>query len=245
MTTSAQALNQLLSVANKHPNKNDKFLKVVAAHLGLLNKSAEVEVIQLLVRLLDRIDADIETMNVGEEEKTHARKFLGPFANIRNFSHLHLNIQQAKDNFLKADHLVGLMSLHLALSGHTNYFDLDSETKKYAEDVRRLRDEMLDLDLPTYAKKIVTARLAQIASMLENFYAFGPDALQAEIEALVGAIVVNPPNKDSKASASYGRTVAVLLAILAGLKSVDSALGATLSMSEKGKALLELYSPDD
>jgi hypothetical protein len=245
MTTSAQALNQLLAVASSHKPIEDKFLPVLANHLQLDRENSELEVVALIQRLIKQIEKDIATAEFAEDENLHVTRFLVPFNNILAFNHLNMTIKQARDHHLKPDHLVGLTNLHLALSARVDYSDLNKDIKEYADELRNIRGQIIELDIPERARRVISDRLNQISSMLDNFYAFGPDALQSEIEALVGVLVLNPVTEVASKKPAYGAMIAALLVVLTGLKGVDTALGATLSASKKGMALLELYSGDE
>lgn len=245
MTTSAQALNQILTAASSHRPFEDRFLSVVALQLGLECDRPEVEAIDLLLRLLLRIEADIEEIPASQDEKERAHKYLVPFGGLKNFSHVYMSIKQAKDNFLKAENLIGLVHLHMIISKHKKDFDIDSETKRYADDIRQLRSEILEIGLPLSVQKIVSARLAQVAAMLDTFYAFGADALQTEIEAIVGKIILHPPAKDTAQSDTIKKVFGTLFAVLNGIKAADAGVGSAISITQKGYALLKLLSSSD
>ncbi|MEM8647889.1 MAG: hypothetical protein AAGF86_16300, partial [Pseudomonadota bacterium] len=138
MTTSTQALNQLLAVASKHRDPQTLFVAAVAEHLGLDGPDAEPQAVTYLYRLVKRIRDDIESLPLEESAKSQARSYVTPFSGLESFAHIHLNIQNAKNNFLKPDNMVGLVNLHMAMSGHVEFIDLDKNTKALAAKFRDL-----------------------------------------------------------------------------------------------------------
>ena len=198
MTTYALELSQLLAVANRHTVKTDKFLDVISEHLGFIGPQSRTMSTELLVKLVNGIEYQIEELPHDEGVKQVARKQLSPFKGIQDFSQIHLNIDNAKRNFLNSDHLVGLTNLHMALSGHFNQPNFPSDAKKLAEKFRSMEKEIPQTELPEEAIRAIQERIQQITVLLENANAFGPEKIKREIEALMGAIFVNAPQTKGK-----------------------------------------------
>lgn len=239
LTTSALALNQILSSVSRAA-KNVKFTTAVADQLGLDGLDAEPEAVKHLYLLVERVKRDIEGLPFDDVLKKQAMSMITPFNGLANFGHIHMDIANSKANFLKPENLVGLTNLHMTLTGHVEYSDLPPETKKIADEFRELRDAIQAVNFPPRLKEVLQKRVSQIISMLENFYFFGADALQQEIEALVGAMVINPPNKGDKAEGVFSRMTAAITLTLKGLKTVDKGMGTVLAIEDKGEALMEI-----
>lgn len=238
MFTSAQALNQILSAASQHNKPKDNFIKVVAKQVGLTGPDAEPEIIRRLYLLVNEIKADIDGLPLDDAAKAHARAFVNPFEGLVKFSHVHMNIEQAKQHFLKPQNLVGLTTLHMILSGHTRREDLDDDTKNLSEEFRKLQDEILKASLPNDIKDILIKRTIQIVSILEHYYFFGPKALTEQLQALVGAMVVNPPGEEKEIKTLYQRLAEAVGKTFFGLEKVDRGLGATIGAGDKAAQLI-------
>lgn len=240
MTTSAQALNQILSSVSR-VRKDEKFTTAIADQLGLGGLDAEPEAVKHLYLLVNRVRRDIEELP-DDALRKQATSMIVPFNGLVSFGHIHMDIANSKANFLKPENLVGLTNLHMMLTGQVEYSDLPPETKKIADEFRDLRDQIHAANFPPRLRDILQKRVSQIISMLENFYFFGADALQQEIEALVGAMVINPPSKDNKARGVFSGLSAAIASTLKGLKSADKGMGTALALKDKGEAIMEIVS---
>lgn len=240
MTTSAQSLNQLLTIANGHRPETDRFISVIAEYLGIGGPNAEPEVILRIYLLVSKIESDIESLPIDESSKQLARTHLAPFMGLKSFAHFPQNIKQSKQNFLHPQHLVGLTNLHMAISGHIKSGDLDKTTKKLSAKFHEMRDEVASSVLPDQAKRVLLKRLGQISSILEHFDVFGAEALQEEVEALVGAIVVNQQKCGKSNSGIFRKLAKITGTLLLVLKGADVGLDSALSIAENGPALIEV-----
>lgn len=244
MTTSALSLYQLLAVTRSNKTPTDKFLTVLADNLELTDPDAEAQVVQLLVNLILNTEADIEKLPVADDMKAHLRRHVAPFKGISNFSQIHFDVKNARANFLKPEHLNGLTDLHLALTGHIERPTVGKDAKELAARFNRIREEILDADLPESMKLVLLKRTGQIASILEHFYAFGAQALQEELEGLVGAMVVNPPTNDLKNGSLIKRLAGLSVAGLVVLTTVDASLEKTVSIAENANKLIEIVAEE-
>lgn len=117
MQTSALSLQQILSVASSSQDRNALFLDVLADHLSLQGPDTHAQVISILLLRFAETREDIANLPVDEAMQKHLEKQLRPFSAVENLQHVHMNIDAAKKHFLKGDNLVGLMNIHLALTG--------------------------------------------------------------------------------------------------------------------------------
>ncbi|MEC9433943.1 MAG: hypothetical protein VYD87_13655 [Pseudomonadota bacterium] len=240
MHTSALSLREILNVASASKENKSNFLQVVAEHLALRGLGARSQVVSILVSRLLEIKADIEVLPVSEEMKDHLRVQLRPFNAILNFQHLHMSIEQAKAHFLKPESLVGLMNIHLALTGHVVRTVLESsDAESLAESFRVIARQIESEDLPESLRRSLLKRTYQMASILDHYYAFGPDDLQEELEGLVGAMVVSPPPQGSKVAKIYRDLATLAVAGLGLLAAVDTSLGKVVSITENASKLVE------
>lgn len=178
MQTSALSLQQILAVASSAPNKQANFLQVLADHLKLQGPDAKTQVISILLSKLSQIKEDIGTLPIDDKMKNHLNNQLSPFSGILNLSHIHMNIDNAKNNFLKGDHLIGLTNVHLALTGHVSRDNIErEEAESLAESFRSLAVKIKNERLPESLKHSILKRTLKMASILDHYYAFGPDDL--------------------------------------------------------------------
>jgi hypothetical protein len=241
MTTSAGALTRLLSIAVHHNNPSDKFAKVVADRLSLEGDDCETQAILRLHYLITQVHKDIEQLPFDDARKKRLKTFITPLNGLHNFSQSYVDIATAKNNFLKGDVISGLMNIDDALSGNVDYRDFDSKTKEFAEKLRTLRTEFSATDAPERLKRVVLKRLSQIASMIENLHVYGADAIQEELEALVGAILVNPPDRSTKAYQVSKRIAIACGVIFLALPQIDASLGAAKSLPGSVTELIGLF----
>lgn len=241
MTTSAQALNEVLSYVSKRAQNEQRFLEAVANFLEIEGEHAEVEALKLLYHIYTKIQEDISNLPLGDAEIRQLHGYLSHFAGLHSLAHVHLNVGNAKSNFLKSDHLVGLMNIHMALSGHCSRLELDAETKEIVSEARELAQKITASKLPDRARYILAKRLIQIASAIENFGLFGPKALEEELEALLGAIAVHSGSaKNAENSSLMRQAYDILVRSLTGLQRIDSGLSTSISVLEKGKQISDL-----
>jgi len=160
-----------------------------------------------------------------------------------NLQQVHMNIATAKSHFLKGDHLVGLMNIHLALTGHVVRNSIERvEAESLAERFRAIAEQIENEDLPESLKRSFLKRTLKMASILDHYYAFGPDDLQEELEGLVGAMVVSPPPEGSKIAKLYKELAALSVAGLVILAAVDTSLEKVVSITENASKMIEYVS---
>ena len=240
MTTSAQALNELMTFASSYRTPHVRFVSVIAEYLGYKSEDADPKVVYQIFVLIKRIENEIEILPHDEKTKDQARRLIAPFRVLKNLQNLHLDINTAKKSFLSATNLVGLTNLHMALSGHVDSLSLDKQTRDLATKFREISVEVRETEIPNHLKKMIFKRSDQIASILDRFELFGAEALQEEVEALVGAIVINPPSNKGVGGAFVKKICITSVAVLAALKGLDAGLGTVLEIADKSEKLIEV-----
>ncbi|APX15092.1 hypothetical protein BWR17_03995 [Phaeobacter inhibens] len=244
MITSAQSLNQLLAVASTTTPPDTRFLTALADHLEISGSDREAQAAALLQKLIFDIETDIDGLPLDDGMKVHLRKHLTPFNSIKSLSQVYMDVNTAKSHFLHSNHLVGLTNLHLALTGHIERPVLQKDAKDLAEKFRDIRDEILHADFPESLKRTLLKRTEQIASILEHYYAFGSQKLQEELQGLVGALVVNPPAKNSKTVPLFQHIIGLTASGLLLLTAVDDGLAKGVSIAENAHKLIEIVDGD-
>jgi hypothetical protein len=240
MQTSALSLQQVLTVASSSTEKKASFLQVLADHMGLQGPEAKAQVISILLTKIAEIKADIDSLPFDPEMRKHLEKQLAPFNSISSLQQIHMNIETAKNHFLKADNLVGLTNIHLALTGHVVRKNVERvEAETLASRFRKIAERIVDEDLPESLKRSLVKRTLKMASILDHYYAFGSDDLQEELEGLVGAMVVSPPPQGSKVAKLYKDLAGLAVAGLVILTTVDASLGKVVSITDNASKLIE------
>lgn len=243
MASSASALNKLLTAAIKNVAPDKRFLMVLAEQLSPEDPLPEIEVVQILYKLVQNIQEDIEQLPLDEDAKEKARRQIAPFLGLTSFSHIHQTMKVAKSNFLTHANLVELNDINFLLEDHLEYPKVDKEKlKDLASKFDEIRNEVLITDLPERLKVALLYRLRQISAIFENYYAFGPEELERDLESLIGAIVIN---KDLAAQAEtnklFGKIWAASSDGVTFLKSVDSGYTLGESLAAAGAKLLSLF----
>ena len=87
-----------------------------------------------------------------------------------------------------------------------------------------------------------------MVAILEHFYVFGTDELQAELEGLIGTLGIS--SKSDGASSSPTKKIFQDLAILAMaglgfLTAVDRGLSSVISITEDTRRLIEIIEEDE
>jgi hypothetical protein len=239
MITSALALQQLLTVASSSSNPDSQFLLVLANHIGLHSQDGLGQVASILSKKVAAVQADISLLPIDDAKKAHLNKIVTPFTLFLTLNNIHLSIKNAKDNFLKAENLVGLMTVHFALTGHIVHNVPDrTSAETLAESFRTLAEAVQNEDLPESVKRAFLKRIWKMSSILDHYSAFGPDELQDELDGLVGALVIN--RKVGLTAFKIFKSIAA--ATVSGyvlLQGVDSSLQAATSIENQIHALLE------
>jgi len=240
MQTSALSLQQILAVASSATDKKSSFLQVLADHLALKGPDARSQVVSILLSKISNIKEEIGALPIDDQMKNHLKNQLAPFNGITSLQQVHMNVENAKSHFLKSDNLVGLTNIHLALTGHISQQNVERvEAENLAEKFREIAGRIENEDLPKSLKRSLLKRTLKMASILDHYYAFGPEDLQEELEGLVGAMVVSPPPKGSKVARLYKDLAALSVAGLVILTTVDSSLGKVVSIAENASKMIE------
>ena len=244
MTTSAMNLYQMLANAAEASDQETKFLDAVTQHLGLAGVDAGAQVAGLIQTQISRIESDIERLPAEHPKRGHLKRYLSPFNGLKSLSHIHMDIKAAKSHFLKPENMLGLMNLHIALADHVDRPNLSNDAKELAEKFASIREEVVQSQLPESLKNVLFKRTNQICSILEHYYAFGAEALEEELESLIGALVVSAPANKSKAASLYTKLANCAVAALIILTAVDNGLQQTISINENTKKLLGIADGD-
>lgn len=243
MASSASALNKLLTAAIKSVAPDKRFLMVLAEQLSPEDPLPEIEVVQILYKLVQNIQEDIERLPLDEDAKEKARRQIAPFLGLISFSHIHQTTKVAKSNFLTHANLVELNDINFLLEDHFEYPKVDKEKlKDLASKFSEIRNEVLNADLPERLKLALLYRLRQISAILENYYAFGPEELERDLESLIGAIVINKNlAEQTETNKLFGKIWAASSDGVTFLKSVDSGYTLGESLAAAGTKLLSLF----
>jgi hypothetical protein len=241
MTTSAHRLYLILSQASSHGKEKEPFLSAAAEVLSLEGEMREIAALEKLVGLINEIKRDIERLPVEDEHKRHLNKFLNAFNGLRNLSQAHQTMENVKKNFLKPENVMNITNIHLALLGHFESKELPKETNELATRFRELKFKVNDSSLPHHAKVSISIRINQIASILECSYAFTPEELKVELDALVGSIVVARKDTTRKNAALLGSLATATAAVFVFLGKADKGLSHLISIGEKGERLVEFF----
>ena len=226
MITSALALQQLLNVVNASSDTKTPFLLVLADHLDLNRQYGLAQVASILSKKVAAVRGDLSLLQVDDTERARLNRLIAPFIPFLTLDYIQLNIQNAKNSFLNAEHLVGLTDIHFALNGHIVHSVPErTRAETLAERFRTLAKQVQDEDLPENVKRAFLKRLWQMSSILDHYYAFGSDELHDELDGLVGVLVVN--HKTALSAAKIFK--AIVTATAAGyilLQCVDDSLQA-------------------
>jgi hypothetical protein len=241
MITSAQALNQFFALVLQNGNNSDKFLHVAAATLKLEGDGAEAHALVYIHDLLRRVKADIESLPFDDATKQQAHAYLRPFDGLMGFSQFHLDMKNARGNFLNPEHLVGLTNLHMALWGNVRTITPAKELVEIALEIRAYILEIQTLYIPDHVKRALHKRLEQVASMLENYFFYGGEAVKDELEALAGCIVFNAGSEGMEEKGFFKKASGAVQKAFKYLSATDSNLNVALSIAKKGDELLNYF----
>ncbi|UWQ35410.1 hypothetical protein K3555_22345 (plasmid) [Leisingera sp. M527] len=216
MFTSAQALHQILAAATRHKDST-RFLDAVAQVLELDGEDSDAFAAAHIVKLARDVQKDIRRLPFEATHMEQAQKMFAPFLGLVNYAHVHMDIRNAKGNFLNPQNLLNLTHLHMTMSGHVTREVNLPEAKDLADEFRALRDQVMELKIPEPVRNALYARMSQTIAMLENVYFFGMDSMHDELEALLGAVVLNNTNSKGedagfwrKAANAVGRSITAI-----------------------------------
>lgn len=228
MTTSALSLNLLLSQVRGNGQLQTPFLDVLARHLGLEGESSRAEAALALFKLTQRVEADLEQLQIDDQTKKQLQKYLAPFKGLISMAHVHLDMKNAQNNFLKPDALVGLTNLHAAFSGKVERLSSLQDGDELSLTARELIEKIPELGFPDDVAVAVRRRLHQIQIALESFEYFGAEFLSDALEDLVGALVIRVDKDAEKRDPGFWSEVKGLA--YRGFDALENAKRASNSM---------------
>jgi hypothetical protein len=244
MTTSAQALTEILSLVHSKGPKETRFLRATADLLGEKGKVSELEAAQVLVSLYDRIEADISSLPVNDKEKATLKSTLSKFKGLKTFAHFHLDVQNAKHNFLKSDSLVELTAIHVALKDQARQPELDSDTKNVADSLRDVAAHLAASQMPDEAKEVLSRRLLQVTSAIDHFNLFGSQGLDESLQSLLGAMALYSEGANTDEDKTLLRkTVRLVKKVTEGLKKADETISVFYSLGNKADNFIDKLPP--
>ncbi|MEJ1993399.1 MAG: hypothetical protein P8X50_17385, partial [Maritimibacter sp.] len=118
---------------------------------------------------------------------------------------------------------------------------LDGSEKEIAKELREIAQEIAKTSLPDRAKRILHRRLSQTASALEHYNAFGLEALEEELDSLVGVLVVSTPNSNGPDKSILQRAAGTAGRAFTVLTKADKGAGAIIGMTDKATEFLDLF----
>lgn len=245
MTTSAEQLNFILTQVNRRGKGKDRFLSVLAETLSFDGPSREILALHRIVGLLEQIEADISDLPADDEKKNNLRRRLQAFNGIKDISQAHMNMDNAKRHFMKPDNLMNLTEIHLDLSGRLERKELPRDTIELAEKFAELSFQIEESSLSHEAKISINVRMNQIISILRTSYAFSPQDLKVELDALMGAVMMNATESTETGHGIFKTLAAAVLVGYGLLAGVDKSLGHAISIHDRGQNLIDLLRDND
>ncbi|GAB1479384.1 hypothetical protein MASR2M74_19460 [Paracoccaceae bacterium] len=241
MTSSAQALNQFFAAISQQGNNDEPFLVVAARVLRLNGEDAELQALARVHKLLKRVKSDISTLPFDDETMRHIKGYMNPFEGLSNLSQVHFNMKNAKANFLQPSNLVGLINLHVAISGHVTFHQASKEFYEIGAEIREYIVEIQTLDLPMHARMAIHTRLEQVASMLENYFFYGGETIKDELEALAGSLAFNKATAGTEGAGFFKKAAGSLKSAMKLLAATDSTLGLAIGIPKKVDELRNFF----
>lgn len=239
MTTSAQALNEVLSRVSKFPNRSERFLSAVARHLQLFEDTAEIDALRYLYAATIRLKGDIEALEVEENRHKELWSEFAPFQAILNFSQVHMDLNTAKQHFLKPENLIGLTDIHMELAGQRDSIVIPIDLKAKSEDIRKYCREIIGWGLPEEIRLQITRRLLQIASVIDHYAFFGPEHLDREVQGLVGSIYMATTPVDPEKNLKLRNVLADVWGVAKRIREIDGVTASALSLYQRSEPLIQ------
>ncbi len=241
MTTSAQALNEVLAVISKRASSNERFMAAVAKHLGIEGDLAEPEAAKYLYSIFIQIEKEIENLELEPSERKLLVDNLAKFNGFKTMAFGHLTVEHAKRNFLKDENLVGLTFVHFALNGIANLSTLPNDAKELAQDARDLAGSIASSSLPIRVKKILSERILQVSAALDHYSFVGPEAMERQLEGLLGALALNADSAESEEDRTLlQRTFEICGKGVKTLKTAKEAWELSIAAWETGQQIWEM-----
>lgn len=198
MTTSASALHELLTEAQRTKPDTKKFLDFLVEYLGLSGGTAKADAIRVANGLVVKLFQDVDALPFADDRKRLANTQIAPFRGLLEFSHFHVDVKTGKNSFLKPECLMGLLNIDMALSGISQTDDIEDSTKEIAEELRDIRGKVADLGLANNVRHGLLKRISQLISILEHYHLYRDDQVEDVLEGLVGQLVLVSSSNESK-----------------------------------------------
>lgn len=224
MYTSAQAVCEIFSSLTQHKQPSDRFLDVLADHLGIEGEERDLLAATALKRLIGKVRADFDSLDVDENYKKNHASAVRSLDGLWTLSQIYYTMQQAKDHFLKPANIVALMNLHTAFDGKVGRYDLKDDLDDLSQIVAETREKLKESSIQPEVANLIDARLSQIDAVFRNYRFFGPDGLDEMLVKLCGEIAIRTDaNSRDVEPGLYEKLGKIVGGSLKALKKVDAA----------------------
>ena len=235
MSTSAKKLYDLLN-ASLRVDGDPLLYEAVDFILDNECERSEVSSAAELVTLAREIDANIEQAQIDDSLVAHMRSQFSKFAPLVNFQYLNTKMSVLKKDrgLLSSDNLQKLISLHLALDGKVNLADEIKDNELLLELLDELLTEIDNAGFPKDFSLAIYSRLLHIRSAILNFRYCGHEAVETQLNILVGEIVLNSSKiKNNEKSGGWLKTLAeTVQKLVSSINSAKSVSGDALEAIE-------------
>jgi len=236
--SSALALKELLQLGQNKTKQEERFLSVVAMHLDNENPPRELFVLCKICKLIEDVHMDIENLPFEPTLRNHYTEQMKPFEGLRNFKHAQMTVKQAEQQFLKPEHISGLVNIHGCTALTATKVILSQDFEDLASEFLLIRGRVAESRFSDRFKRLLLDRIDQITILMKNSSVFDTEDLQREYEALAGALVVSNEQKSKDQDGTFDRILNLVGKGLTLLKTVDGGLGSVISISEKAQEFL-------
>lgn len=238
--TNAGALHHLLSEAAKCKKTDQRFLSEVARTLEINGEDADLYALERLFRLVKRIRRDIRSSDFADEKRDELEGFLAPFRVFESFSRASSTMKTANSDFLKMDNLNRLKTIDYALSGKVEYAEPPSDLNEVATCFRELRDEINNTSLPEKYKHRIIERTSQIANIIDKYRFFGADALEDELESLIGSLAIPGDAWKETDLSTRNKILTLCEGVINKVIYADQGIAAFQGLADKGQSLFRV-----
>lgn len=189
MYTSAGALRGVLkSIADK---KFSNLSQALASEFGLAGEDAPFIATVRLMKTANSVLSDINEASFDNEGKEALKQSFRSFEKLLSFNTYSHSKEQLNNDLLATAQLNNLYSIDLALDGKVNRIENKEIASAIAQSVVKLRDEILDSNLPDALKSSLSQRLSQLDAAVNHFRIWGPAGLKDCLTMLAGDLLLN------------------------------------------------------
>ncbi|WP_432254643.1 hypothetical protein [Limimaricola sp. AA108-03] len=241
MSTSAQVLNEYLTEVNANASSNEKFLSAAARYLNYSGDNSTLRALNFTYSAVSNLIHDFDRLNLDEDRKGALMRRVTPFNGLLDFSHMHFDINSARNNFLKPDVLNGLTSLHVAMRTEIIRPDLPQDLYDDAKKIEKSAVEVENWDVSDDVRVAVSDSLVKVSKGIKEYDVQGGSAVAESFREFIGVIFLSSDRLGKLLQVQrqeLKRAIALVWTAMEKISKFDKYVDSFMSLAHKASKLI-------